>query len=187
MDRRLGFGIFLMEKPSNGGSTPSGPVMKEGKIVDKFSLNGKDGKKYEIIFRYPKKTDVKAALKMINYIRSGAEYLELRRMETLKSEKKWLFGMLEEMRKRKALTLFVEVNKELVGDSAVWPFGMDASTHVAEFGIALKEEFTELGIGTRLAKKVIQLAKKETDYKIDRKSTRLNSSHIPLSRMPSSA
>ena len=27
----------------------------------------------------------------------------------------------------------------------------------------------------------------ETDVRLDRKSTRLNSSHIPLSRMPSSA
>ena len=30
-------------------------------------------------------------------------------------------------------------------------------------------------------------SKKESDWKTDRKSTRLNSSHIPLSRMPSSA
>ena len=28
MDRRLGFGIFSMEKPSNGGSNPSGSNMK---------------------------------------------------------------------------------------------------------------------------------------------------------------
>ena len=34
---------------------------------------------------------------------------------------------------------------------------------------------------------MINLIKKETGCNIDRKSTRLNSSHIPLSRMPSSA
>ena len=40
----------------------------------------------------------------------------------------------------------------------------------------------------KLVNKVHQLAKDYgADHRVDRKSTRLNSSHIPLSRMPSSA
>ena len=38
-----------------------------------------------------------------------------------------------------------------------------------------------------ISEKTLNKVLKNTEWKIDRKSTRLNSSHIPLSRMPSSA
>ena len=47
-----------------------------------------------------------------------------------------------------------------------------------KWGVAAKKELDLDGVGTRFVK---------FSDKPDRKSTRLNSSHIPLSRMPSSA
>ena len=43
------------------------------------------------------------------------------------------------------------------------------------------------GIGEAVARLVVSLGGRVTLVDVDRKSTRLNSSHIPLSRMPSSA
>lgn len=140
--------------------------MIKGKAVDCFVAKGKDGKAIEVLFRYPGKKDLKAILKMVNSIRREADYLGMRRMETLKSERKWLFDRLEETKKKKAVTLLVEINGELAGDSSVWPVRRDASKHVAEFGIMLKEKYTGVGIGTRLGKKILRLAKKETSFKI---------------------
>ncbi len=139
---------------------------KQGKVVDSFSVKGKGGKKTQVIFRYPKKSDAKACLKMVNSIRREAEYLGKRKMETLKSERKWLKGRLSEMRQGKGFVVFVGIDGHLVGDSSVLPTSYDASEHVGTFGIMLKEKFTGFGIGSRLAKKVLELAKKETKLKM---------------------
>jgi RimJ/RimL family protein N-acetyltransferase len=139
---------------------------KQGKVVDKFSVKGKDGEKIQTIFRYPKKSDAKACLKMINSVRREAEYLGQRRMETLKSERKWLKDRLSEMRKRKGIFLLVEIEGELIGSASVLPGTYEASDHVGTFGIVLAEKFTGFGIGTRLGKKTLELAKKETKFKL---------------------
>ncbi len=141
-------------------------VFKEGKIVDSFSVKGKGGEKIQVIFRYLKKGDVKACLKMVNSIRSEAECLGQRRMETLKTERDWLKKQLEDIRKKKAVDVLVEAGGKLVGDASIHPYNYESGAHVGTFGIMLKEEFTGIGIGTRLGKKILELAKKETTYKI---------------------
>jgi len=140
--------------------------MKPGKVVDSFRVKGKDGKKIQVIFRYPSMKDVKAALKMVNEIRDEADYLGRRRHETIKTEKAFIAKQIENMCKRKGIILFVEINGELVGDASIQPLDYEVSEHVGKFGIMLKEEFTGIGIGTRLMRKVLQLAKKHTRFKI---------------------
>jgi len=140
--------------------------MREGKIVDDFSIKDRSGSKRRVIFRFPKRGDLRAILKMVNGIRAEAEYLGQRRMETLKTERKWLLGQLKGMKEGKTVLIFVGVDGVLVGDVSIQPTVFDVSSHVGEFGIMLKEEFTGLGIGTRLTKKAFQVARKETGYKI---------------------
>ena len=59
--------------------------------------------------------------------------------------------------------------------------------------LKVRETLTRIGVASRKEKKLYQschILHKQGRYFIvhlDRKSTRLNSSHIPLSRMPSSA
>ena len=156
-------------------------AFREGMVVERFSVKGKggkelaeggfsqgfcNGKRLEVMFRYPKEGDAKAALKMVNGVRKEAEHLGMRRMETLKSEMCWLEGRLREMRQRKALVLFVEVDGKIVGDASIHAYHLDVSDHVGCFGIMLKEEFTGLGLGTRLAEKIFELAKKETGFRL---------------------
>jgi len=141
-------------------------AFKEGKVVDSFSVKGKGGKKIQVTFRYPKKSDLKACLKMVNFVRREAECLGQRRIETLASEKKWLKKQLADMRKKKAVVVLVEAEGELVGDASIQPYQYDTAAHIGTFGIMLKEEFTGIGVGTRLGKRILELAKKETTYKI---------------------
>ena len=56
-----------------------------------------------------------------------------------------------------------------------------ASNHVSYIDFAL------IGTGALHLKRYIRFMAKKGAFDKDRKSTRLNSSHIPLSRMPSSA
>jgi len=141
-------------------------VFREGKIVEKFSVKGNGGKRHEVVFRYPAEGDAGAALKMVNGIRREAEHLGMRRMETLESERLWLEGRLNDLRQKKALVLFAEIDGKLVGDASIHAYHLDVSAHVGCFGIMLREEFTGLGIGARLAEKIFGLAKKETEFRI---------------------
>ena len=69
--------------------------------------------------------------------------------------------------------------------------GFLAAWHVAvrsgASGPALDPEYAKLLGATATTGKSAMPGPLEVGAKIDRKSTRLNSSHIPLSRMPSSA
>ncbi len=131
--------------------------------VDEFSVK-KDGKNVSIKFRYPSMKDVPSALSYINAVRKEAEFLGLTHMETTESEKKYLQEQIENIEKRKGVFLFVEVENKIVGSSVIKPNSKDVSHHVGTFGISLREEFTGLGIGTRLARKVLELAKTETRF-----------------------
>jgi RimJ/RimL family protein N-acetyltransferase len=140
--------------------------MRQGQTVGRFKVRTRDGNRVEIVFRFPKKGDAKAALEMVNFIRREADYLGQRRMETLAFEKKWLDARLDDMRKRKGFVLLVEADGSLVGDLSVQCCKYDTSPHVGELGIMLKEQFTGLKIGTRLLKKALQIAKRETPFRI---------------------
>ena len=62
---------------------------------------------------------------------------------------------------------------------ADWLKKLDKETRTTYFGIQYTDEQID-----NLVKRIIENSDK---HHLDRKSTRLNSSHIPLSRMPSSA
>ena len=67
---------------------------------------------------------------------------------------------------------------------------VDLKHHVGNFldHIRIEKNYSEQTKETyRTALSIFIQFLKETNLQIDRKSTRLNSSHIPLSRMPSSA
>ncbi len=141
-------------------------AFKQGKIVDSFSVKVKDGKEIEVVFRYPKKSDLKAVLKLVNSVRNESDYLGHRKTETLKSEREWLKKTLSNMKKKNGFVLFVEVESKLVGDASIQPYQYESGAHIGTFGIMLKENLTGLGIGSRLGKRILELAKKETNYKI---------------------
>jgi len=155
-----------MKKPCNGGSIPSGPAMKPGKIVEKFAVAAKGGKQISVVFRFPRVSDAKAVLSFINQVRGEAEFLGQRHRETLASEKKFLRDVLKKMRARKKVLVFAKANGKIIGNATISADAAEARSHLGEFGIALLEQFTGLGIGTRLGKCVLGLAKTELKLKL---------------------
>jgi len=139
--------------------------MKPGQIVDEFTVK-KGGEKLRVVFRVPKAGDARAMVKMVNSVRDEAQYLGMWHHETVKSERKYLSARLQDLRKDRGVFLLVEVHGQLVGNSVIRPLERDSSKHIGTFGIMLKEEFTGIGIGTRLARKTLSLAKKETRFKL---------------------
>lgn len=56
--------------------------------------------------------------------------------------------------------LAARVNNELVGGATIEP-GLGKSSHVAYFGTYLKRQFRSIGIGTRLIKRIIEIAQQK--------------------------
>ena len=140
--------------------------MRQGAVVEEFTAKGKRGEKFRVVFRHPRKSDVRGALRLVNCIRDEAAFLGRIRHETMKTE--WLFieDQLRNMRRRKGVFLFVEADGEMIGDAIISPLPLDTEAHVGHFGIMLKERFTGIGIGTRLMRRMLLLAKHDTRFSI---------------------
>ncbi len=140
--------------------------MRQGKIVEEFDVKNKSGEKLRVVFRHPSKKDARHMLRLVNSARDEAEYLGMRHHETMRTEREFIAKQLENMKKKRGICLFVEVNGELAGNSVIRPLEFDVSPHVGHFGIMLHENFTGIGIGTRLMRKMLQLARTETGFKV---------------------
>ena len=141
-------------------------AFKEGRVVESFLAKGQGSRQARVLFRYPCIADAKNAVKMVNGIRDEADFLGMRMHESVSSEKAWLKEQIANMAAEKGIVLFVEVDGVLVGSASIRPVELDVSEHVGNFGIMLKEEFTMLGIGSRLVQKMLELAKKDTRFSI---------------------
>ena len=139
--------------------------MKQGKIVSEFDVKDRNGNSVHVSLRYPKESDVKAALKLVNEIRAEAEFLGFRRHETLESETKFINQKIKENDSGKGIFMFIEADGQLIGDVCLQPNEHDVSSHVGRLGIMIKEEFTELGIGSKALEKILKLVEK-TEFKI---------------------
>jgi len=140
--------------------------MKEGAVVEEFTVKGKGRGKLNVVFRYPAVGDIREAMRLVNSVRDEADFLGQMHHETMKTE--WIFikSQLRNMRLRKGVFLFVEVNGALAGDAVISPLSLDTEAHVGHFGILLMERYTGLGIGTRLMRRMLLIAKGHTRFKI---------------------
>lgn len=92
-------------------------------------------------------------------IREDAPLL-INREVTSKGEKKWLRDELKLIKEKRQVFIIAESNNEIVGSSVI-TLKKGRSEHVGEFGIMVKKEWRNLGLGSFLIDKVIKLAKKE--------------------------
>ncbi len=149
-----------------GVRVPSGSLMKPGKIVERFNAVSRDGESVSVALRFPKLADAKKLLCFINRVRDQANFLGERKHETLASEKRFLRERLKRMRQNREILLFAESDGKIIGVTDISPSRLEVMAHVGNFGIALFDEFTGFGIGTRLAKCALRLAKAQTSFKI---------------------
>src|SRR3989344_4756088 len=122
---------------------------KEGKIVEIFYAE-KNGKKVPIIFRYPKKSDVRGIWKFYNKAIKETEGLSRFRFVSLSEEKKWVDDALKNMKKGNKSQIMAESSGRIVGSVSIDRRTEDRRRHVGGFGIAILQEYAGIGIGKRL-------------------------------------
>jgi RimJ/RimL family protein N-acetyltransferase len=135
--------------------------MRQSQIVKKFISK----KSNEIVLRYPKLSDAKLLMNMINSVVAEDDFILMTKKATLAEEKKVVQKWLKEIRARKKVHLVAIYNNKIIGGSDV-ARGTGARTHVGIFGIVLMSGFREEGIGSVMMQEIIDLAKKVLKIKL---------------------
>ena len=120
---------------------------------DRFQL--KDGR--IVTFDELKEQDLPKLINVYNsVIEEGLYFHRNEGLPDLETARQWYQNHL----KAGLFYLAARVNGELVGGATMEP-GPGKSSHVAYFGIYLKRQFRSIGIGTRLIKRIIEIAQRK--------------------------
>jgi len=120
---------------------------------DRFQLQ--DGRM--VIFNELKEQDLPELINVYNsIIKEGLYFHRDEGLPDLETARQWYQNRL----KAGLFYLAARVNNELVGGATIEP-GLGKSSHVAYFGIYLKRQFRSIGIGTRLIKRIIEIAQQK--------------------------
>lgn len=117
----------------------------------------------KIIIRKLTKGDLKNVKKFQDFINSFVEEeakILVNQKMSLKEEKKWLDGLLKDIKNKKKVFLIAEHNSRIVGSAGV-ELGMWRKSHIGEFGITIRQGYREIGLGKYLMGEIIKSAKKE--------------------------
>ena len=121
--------------------------MKAGTTIRKFKA--KDGR--DVTLRAPKWDDLDDMLEFINSLVDEGADIIMDTKQTREQEVDWLARLLTRLEKDEITVVVAEVGGRFVGQVVVTPRRM-RSKHVGFLGIALKDGYREIGIGTELMK-----------------------------------
>jgi len=127
--------------------------MKTGKTIRSFIA--KDGR--EVVLRTPKWEDLDDFLALINSLVD--EKAEIARTEKVSREEEidWLSKVLSRLEKDETFYLVAEVGGKVVAVSEISKRS-GYEKHVGVIGIAIRNEFRDLGIGTEMIKTLVKQA-----------------------------
>lgn len=129
--------------------------MKSGKIVRSFFA--KDGRK--VVLRTPKWEDLDDFLEIINsLVDEGADILRTERVSK-EEEIDFLSKVLSRLEKDEMFYLVAEVDGKVVAVSEISKRG-GYEKHVGVIGIAIRNGFRDLGIGTEIMKTLVEQVQK---------------------------
>jgi len=129
--------------------------MKSGKIVRSFFA--KDGRK--VVLRTPKWENLDDFLEIINsLVDEGADILRTERVSK-EEEIDFLSKVLSRLEKDEMFYLVAEVDGKVVAVSEISKRG-GYEKHVGVIGIAIRNGFRDLGIGTEIMKTLVEQAQK---------------------------
>ena len=129
--------------------------MKSGKIVRSFFA--KNGRK--VVLRTPKWEDLDDFLEIINsLVDEGADILRTERVSK-EEEIDFLSKVLSRLEKDEMFYLVAEVDGKVVAVSEISKRG-GYEKHVGVIGIAIRNGFRDLGIGTEIMKALVEQAQK---------------------------
>ncbi|MFQ6074205.1 MAG: GNAT family N-acetyltransferase [Candidatus Bathyarchaeia archaeon] len=120
---------------------------------DRFQL--KDGR--TVIFEELKEQDLPELIEVFNsVIKEGLYFHRNEGLPDLETAKRWYQNHI----KAGLFYLAARVNSEFIGGATIEP-GPGKASHVAYFGIYLKRQFRNMGIGTRLIKRITEIAQRK--------------------------
>jgi RimJ/RimL family protein N-acetyltransferase len=112
------------------------------------------------VIRLPEMADAPVMRNFINTIVRENTYVSSDRIQTLKSERAFVRGKLEEIRHQDGVYLTAWVGKQLVGVAGIDRRGTSHKTqHLGLFGITVAKKFRAQGVGRQLMLACIDQAK----------------------------
>jgi RimJ/RimL family protein N-acetyltransferase len=130
--------------------------MKTGEIIKTFTA--KDDRK--VILRTPKSGDLNDLWEFINsLVEERADILRSEKV-SIEDEGKWLTGALEQLERDEVFFMVAEINGKVVANSEIRSHKNGYDSHVGVLGIAIREGFREIGIGTEIMNTLIEHARK---------------------------
>jgi len=130
--------------------------MKTGKIIRSFF----DGDDRKVILRTIKWEDLDDLLELINsLVEEGAD---ITRTEKVSREEEidWLSKVLSRLEKDETFYIVAEVGGKVVAVSEINRKSSGYDKHVGAIGIAIRNGFRDLGIGTEMMKTLVEQAPK---------------------------
>jgi RimJ/RimL family protein N-acetyltransferase len=114
-----------------------------------------------VIFRYPRISDAKDLMNLINsLVKEGADIAKTTQV-TLEEEKIWLKNTLVSIKNKEKIMILAEMDGMVVGSCEITKDTYDVSRHVGTLGIGLVKSARGIGIGTKLIKTALSEAKKK--------------------------
>jgi RimJ/RimL family protein N-acetyltransferase len=130
--------------------------MKAGAIVKTFSA--KDGRK--VVLRALRWEDLDDLLEMINSLVEEKANIIRDQKVSREEEIEWLSRALVRQEKEEVIYIVAQVDGKAVANSEINRKQSGYEKHVGAIGIAIKEGFRDLGIGTEMMKALIEQGKK---------------------------
>jgi RimJ/RimL family protein N-acetyltransferase len=130
--------------------------MKPGKTIKSFKA--KDGRR--VLLRTPRLEDLDDLLEFINSLVD--ERADIARCEKVsrEEEKEWLSKALEQLEREEIFYMVAEVENKVIANSEIRSHKGGYDSHVGFVGIAIKDGFRGIGIGTEMMSTLIEQAKK---------------------------
>jgi RimJ/RimL family protein N-acetyltransferase len=130
--------------------------IRAGRICKVF--RARDGRK--VTLRTPRWDDLDDMLEMINsLVEEGADII-MDQKQTRDQELNWLARALSEQEKKEKTYVAAEVDGKLIANSQVNRIGAGRQSHVGILGIAIRDGYRNIGIGTQMMKTLIDEGKK---------------------------
>jgi RimJ/RimL family protein N-acetyltransferase len=138
-----------------------------GKVVEQFEAGDN-----LITLRFPKMADARSAMANINALIAENARIFLRRKVNLTEERKWLRGVIRDIKQDMKIMFVIDVRGRFIGSTVLVrrlrrPSAFD---HIAEFAIGLARRHRQCGIGEHAARTLFNLGKALWRLKLIRSS-----------------
>jgi RimJ/RimL family protein N-acetyltransferase len=130
--------------------------MKVGKLYKVFEA--KDGRK--VTLRTPRWDDLDNLLELINsLVQEGADIM-IDEKQTRDQEIDWLARVLPKIEKNEYIWVAAEADDKVMGNSEVERLKPRRQSHVGILGIAIRDGYRDIGVGTEMMKTLIDESRK---------------------------